>query len=183
MGYGGADIFSPDFPFFAGAADLPTYLQTLNELLAAKGKTPPLNLQDIAPRRPSSRFWLICATSTASRSHWAASRCCSVSFPGGRQAQLRPRARVARSLGSSHCTHPKGDGSWLLRTTPAMPTATAQVLDLVRASRGKPRHAGKLYRPAQDHVGDRLSASARLLPGTPQIIGWGRCPLRPGTRC
>jgi 1,4-alpha-glucan branching enzyme len=69
LGYGGADIFSPDFPFVAGAADLPAYLKTLNELLAAKGKTPPLNLQDIAPRRPSSRFWLICATSTASQSH------------------------------------------------------------------------------------------------------------------
>jgi 1,4-alpha-glucan branching enzyme len=47
LGYGGADIFSPDFPFVAGAADLPAYLKTLNELLAAKGKTP-LKLEDIA---------------------------------------------------------------------------------------------------------------------------------------
>jgi 1,4-alpha-glucan branching enzyme len=48
LGYGGADIFSPDFPFVADAADLPKYLVTLNELLAAKGKAPPLNLEDIA---------------------------------------------------------------------------------------------------------------------------------------
>jgi 1,4-alpha-glucan branching enzyme len=48
LGYGGADIFSPDFPFIASAADLPTYLRTLNELLAAKGKTPLLALEDIA---------------------------------------------------------------------------------------------------------------------------------------
>jgi hypothetical protein len=42
---------------------------------------------------------------------------------------------------------------------------SAQLLDLVRAGRGKHRRAGRLYRPAQDHVGDRLSASGRLLPG------------------
>jgi hypothetical protein len=29
---------------------------------------------------------------------------------------------------------------------------------------------GRVYRPAQDHVGDRLSASGRLLPGAPQMI-------------
>ena len=41
-----------------------------------------------------------------------------------------------------------------------------QLLDLVRAGRGKHRRAGRLYRPTQDHVGDRLSASGRLLPGS-----------------
>ena len=48
LGYGGADLFSPDFPFVAAQADLPAYLETLNELLAAKRKTPPLKLEDIA---------------------------------------------------------------------------------------------------------------------------------------
>ena len=41
----------------------------------------------------------------------------------------------------------------------------AQLLDLVRAGREQHRRAGRLYRPAQDHVGDRLSASGRLFPG------------------
>ena len=41
----------------------------------------------------------------------------------------------------------------------------AQLLDFVRAGREQHRRAGRLYRPAQDHVGDRLSASGRLLPG------------------
>ena len=41
----------------------------------------------------------------------------------------------------------------------------AQLLDLVRAGRGQHRRAGRLYRAAQDPVGDRLSASGRLLPG------------------
>ena len=48
MGYGGADLFSPDFPFIAAAADLPAYLVTLNGLLEAKGKSPLLTLDDIA---------------------------------------------------------------------------------------------------------------------------------------
>ena len=41
----------------------------------------------------------------------------------------------------------------------------AQLLDLVRAGREQHRRTGRLYRPAQDHVGDRLSASGRVLPG------------------
>ena len=41
----------------------------------------------------------------------------------------------------------------------------AQLLDLVRAGRGQPFRLGRLYRAAQDHVGDRLSALRRLLPG------------------
>ena len=41
----------------------------------------------------------------------------------------------------------------------------AQLLDLVRAGREQHRRARRLYRPAQDHVGDRLPASGRLLPG------------------
>ena len=47
MGYGGADPFSPDFPYVADPADLPAYLATLNALLQAKGRTPPLQLDDI----------------------------------------------------------------------------------------------------------------------------------------
>src|ERR1700722_4004984 len=38
MGYGGADLFSPDFPYVA-AADLPFYLEQLNALYAAKHKS------------------------------------------------------------------------------------------------------------------------------------------------
>src|SRR2546430_9670176 len=41
----------------------------------------------------------------------------------------------------------------------------AQLLDLVRAGREQHRRAGRLYRAAQDHVGHRLSALGRLLPG------------------
>jgi 1,4-alpha-glucan branching enzyme len=37
MGYGGADLFSPDFPFIA-SDDLPAYLADINSLYAAKGK-------------------------------------------------------------------------------------------------------------------------------------------------
>ena len=37
MGYGGADLYSPDFPYVADAADLPGYLSTINALLSAKG--------------------------------------------------------------------------------------------------------------------------------------------------
>ena len=38
MGYGGADLFSPDFPYVA-TADLPDYLTKLNALYAAKQKS------------------------------------------------------------------------------------------------------------------------------------------------
>lgn len=47
MGYGGADLFSPDFPYVAAAADLPAYLMTINGILATKGLQP-LALTDIA---------------------------------------------------------------------------------------------------------------------------------------
>jgi 1,4-alpha-glucan branching enzyme len=40
MGYGGADLFSPDFPYVAAAADLPPYLATINRLFAAKQQAP-----------------------------------------------------------------------------------------------------------------------------------------------
>ncbi len=40
MGYDGADYFSPDFPYVAGADKLPGYLATINGLLAAKGLAP-----------------------------------------------------------------------------------------------------------------------------------------------
>ncbi len=46
MGYGGADLFSPDFPYVA-AADLPFYLEQLNALYAAKHKSA-IALADIA---------------------------------------------------------------------------------------------------------------------------------------
>ncbi len=46
MGYGGADLFSPDFPYVAAEADLPAYLSTLNAMLAAKDQ-PPLAIEDI----------------------------------------------------------------------------------------------------------------------------------------
>jgi 1,4-alpha-glucan branching enzyme len=36
MGYGGADLFSPDFPYVAAAADHPSYLATINSLLASR---------------------------------------------------------------------------------------------------------------------------------------------------
>jgi 1,4-alpha-glucan branching enzyme len=45
MGYGGADLFSPDFPYVA-RADLPAYLTKLNALYAAKQKSG-LTLSDI----------------------------------------------------------------------------------------------------------------------------------------
>jgi 1,4-alpha-glucan branching enzyme len=47
MGYGGADLFSPDFPYVAAEADLPDYLATINAMLAAK-QFPPLRVEDIA---------------------------------------------------------------------------------------------------------------------------------------
>jgi 1,4-alpha-glucan branching enzyme len=46
MGYGGADLFSPDFPYVAGAADLPRYLAAMNGLLAAR-QLAPLKFEDI----------------------------------------------------------------------------------------------------------------------------------------
>jgi 1,4-alpha-glucan branching enzyme len=46
MGYSGADLFSPDFPYIA-TADLPFYLEKLNELYAAK-KRSAIALADIA---------------------------------------------------------------------------------------------------------------------------------------
>ncbi len=46
VGYDGADLFSPDFPYVAAAADLPGYLATINGLLAVKGLAP-LQLADI----------------------------------------------------------------------------------------------------------------------------------------
>ncbi len=47
MGYSGADLFSPDFPYIADPASLPGYLAHVNGLLDAKG-FPPLALADIA---------------------------------------------------------------------------------------------------------------------------------------
>jgi 1,4-alpha-glucan branching enzyme len=47
MGYGHADVFSPDFPYIADRADLSGYLTTINGLLSAKQLTP-LQLTDIA---------------------------------------------------------------------------------------------------------------------------------------
>jgi 1,4-alpha-glucan branching enzyme len=46
MGYGGADLFSPDFPYVA-RTNLPDHLATLNGLFAAK-QLPPLRLEDIS---------------------------------------------------------------------------------------------------------------------------------------
>src|ERR1700730_8142094 len=45
MGYGGADLFSPDFPYIA-VENLPVYLAKLNELYAAKQRSP-ITLADI----------------------------------------------------------------------------------------------------------------------------------------
>jgi 1,4-alpha-glucan branching enzyme len=46
MGYGGADLYSPDFPYVAAASALPAYLTTINGLLAARQQRP-LRLEDI----------------------------------------------------------------------------------------------------------------------------------------
>jgi 1,4-alpha-glucan branching enzyme len=46
MGYSGADLFSPDFPYIA-AGDLPFYLDKLNQLYAAKQRSA-ITLADIA---------------------------------------------------------------------------------------------------------------------------------------
>jgi 1,4-alpha-glucan branching enzyme len=47
IGYGGADLFSPDFPYVAGVADLPNYLTTINGLLAVR-QLAPVALENIA---------------------------------------------------------------------------------------------------------------------------------------
>ena len=47
MGYGGADLFSPDFPYVAAACDLPGYLAAINAILAAKALEP-FTLADIS---------------------------------------------------------------------------------------------------------------------------------------
>ncbi len=47
MGYGGADLFSPDFPYVAADVDLPAYLATINGILTAKALAP-LAQADIA---------------------------------------------------------------------------------------------------------------------------------------
>jgi 1,4-alpha-glucan branching enzyme len=47
LGYGGADLFSPDFPYVADASTLPGYLATINGLFRAKGLAP-WPLADIA---------------------------------------------------------------------------------------------------------------------------------------
>ena len=50
MGYDGADLFSPDFPYVVtDPAALNAYLGTINGLLAVKGFSSPLRLQDITP--------------------------------------------------------------------------------------------------------------------------------------
>jgi 1,4-alpha-glucan branching enzyme len=46
MGYGGADLFSPDFPYVASAAALPAYLATINGLFAAR-QLAPLQLEQL----------------------------------------------------------------------------------------------------------------------------------------
>jgi 1,4-alpha-glucan branching enzyme len=49
MGYGGADLFSPDFPYVCtDAALLSDYLATINRMLASRGQ-PPVQLSDITP--------------------------------------------------------------------------------------------------------------------------------------
>jgi 1,4-alpha-glucan branching enzyme len=48
MGYGGADIFSPDFPFIAPAASLPKYVSALNDILKAAHKANNLTANDIS---------------------------------------------------------------------------------------------------------------------------------------
>jgi 1,4-alpha-glucan branching enzyme len=46
MGYGGADLFAPDFPYLAEQANLANYLSSINGLLAAKNLSP-LKLEHI----------------------------------------------------------------------------------------------------------------------------------------
>lgn len=40
IGYGGADLFSPDFPYVAPKGTLPGYLDAINAMLVAKGRQP-----------------------------------------------------------------------------------------------------------------------------------------------
>ena len=47
LGYGGADLFSPDFPYVADSSALPGYLTTINGLFTARGLAP-LALTDLA---------------------------------------------------------------------------------------------------------------------------------------
>jgi 1,4-alpha-glucan branching enzyme len=47
LGYGGADLFSPDFPYVAPPAELPEYVAKLNALLAAKGRTPDIEVKHL----------------------------------------------------------------------------------------------------------------------------------------
>jgi 1,4-alpha-glucan branching enzyme len=47
MGYGGADLFSPDFPYVAETEELPRYLAAINGILASRALAP-LALGDIA---------------------------------------------------------------------------------------------------------------------------------------
>lgn len=47
LGYGGADLFSPDFPYVGDATALPGYLAKVNALFGARGQAP-LALADIA---------------------------------------------------------------------------------------------------------------------------------------
>jgi 1,4-alpha-glucan branching enzyme len=46
LGYEGADLFAPDFPYVAAEAGLPAYLATINGLLAAR-QLAPLDIADI----------------------------------------------------------------------------------------------------------------------------------------
>jgi len=54
MGYGGADLFSPDFPFIA-VENLPLYLDDINRLYAAKGKSA-IALADIQSGPPQLKL-------------------------------------------------------------------------------------------------------------------------------
>ena len=48
LGYNGTDLFSPEMDYGVEPADLPRYLQTVNRLLADRGR-PPLSLSDLEP--------------------------------------------------------------------------------------------------------------------------------------
>ena len=73
--------------------------------------------------------------------------------------------RLDRALARPHGPPLRRQGLQRLRPEDAAERAVpAQLLDLLRAGRGLDRRAGRLYRPAQDPVGDRLPAPRRLLP-------------------
>jgi len=84
-------------------------------------------------------------------------------------------SRIGRRLDSA-VARPYGPAFRMTKASTFPPEDTseralpAQLLDLVRAGRRKPLRLGRLYRPAQDHVGDRLSALGGFFPGTPQMI-------------